>query len=149
MKYKVGDRVRFLVILGLSLYWGSAILTGLYLLSQEARGQSQYNVPTAPHFTDQVWFEPLKDQEDGAIGRIVFYNMTMYGGGRVVTTFVETQYGDIRLQITQTRNGDCVPDCPDTIEAVMWPPQMAIRPMSVTVAELGTGYLRVYMYGGS
>ena len=80
--------------------------------------------------------------------RLIHHNQIGSGtpGTRYLT--IETPFGEIVLEQVLTRNDQCVPDCPDTLEVIDFPQGFTIEPMFVVTPEQGRSEMVISPYLG-
>lgn len=107
-------------------------------------------------YGNPVWFEPLENQSDGAIGHVVFHNRIEYGGATnggpsiLYDHIIATPWGPIMLEREVTKENSCpLSTCPDSITLEDWPLVLLPEALTLTVDENDTQSIRLYYYGGS
>lgn len=96
-----------------------------------------------------LMFVPASPEHEaqGALGVIRFRNHVSFGGVPDVVTLT-TPLGDFLFEVTNTRNDQCVPACPDSATFIEGPEGLNVIPHEIVVDENAVGEILIVEYLG-
>lgn len=109
-----------------------------------AAAQERY--PSAPAAVPFVEYQPADPAlwNDGEVGFFYFYNRLTMGHPEIQIITIQTNVGEVILELNTTKNGDCEIACPDILSVIDWPSGYAVHPISITVPELEMDFITLF-----